>query len=194
MFRGLWIDQSDYTWEAFPVLRFDFSSFALSEDLETYLNLLVHEQAEDHEITLPENISVYQAFRQLIRRLGKAQGPVVILIDEYDKPLIDVLENAERADHHQTVLKNFYTIIKASDEFLRFAFLIGVSKFARVGVFSGLNNLTDLSFDPRYANLLGWDQQELETNFHSYIQALAEAHDQTYAHTLEIIRERYKCE
>jgi hypothetical protein len=109
----------------------------------------------------------------LIQQLAQ-KDRVVILIDEYDYPIIDNIENPAVATEVRDVLKGFYTVIKAMDRYIRFVFLTGISKFSRVGVFSGLNNLQDISMDSRYAALPGITQAELESEFTQRLEHFAE--------------------
>jgi hypothetical protein len=104
----------------------------------------------------------------------KYQKPVVILIDEYDKPILDVIEDIELAKHHRDTLKTFYTVLKEEDAHIRFVFLTGVSKFSKTGVFSGLNNLEDITMSSDYSSMLGITQDELVRYFGEYIDKLQE--------------------
>jgi hypothetical protein len=113
-------------------------------------------------------------FDELLTRLSEINN-VVVLIDEYDKPIIDNIENKQLAIELREILKGFYTIIKACDEYIRFVLLTGVSKFSKAGVFSGLNNLEDISMDTRYSTLLGITKKEMEHSFKEYINQLAQS-------------------
>jgi len=112
----------------------------------------------------------------------------VILIDEYDKPLIDNLSKKEIFIELREFLKAFYSVFKEMDQYLKFVFLTGVSKFSKVGVFSGLNQLQDISMDSNFADLLGWTQEELEKNFDIYIEDLAKKEELTKNETIEKIK------
>ena len=101
--------------------------------------------------------------------LGKEKG-IVLLIDEYDKPIIDYLDNIPQAKEHQKILKSFYSIIKDSDEYIRLLLITGVSKFSKVSIFSELNNLNDITLDRHYASLTGITQEELESQFQPYLK------------------------
>jgi hypothetical protein len=115
-------------------------------------------------------------FRELLTRLGE-RGKVALLIDEYDKPITDLLENDEKVQENVATLKNFYSVLKAPEaEHLHFTLLTGVSKFGKISVFSDLNNLLDVTLDRRFATLLGYTQAELEDYFSAYIDRLAETH------------------
>lgn len=178
LFRGLWLYTSDYRWQAYPIIRLDFnqervqSAEALQEVLTTYLERV----AARYQITLPRS-NYQRQFLQLIEKLAE-QGPagqkkVVILIDEYDKPLLDNIENPVEAIRIRDTLKGFYGVIKAMDPYLRFVFITGISKFSRVGIFSDMNNLTDLTMVPRFATTLGLTEEELRQNFAEHISDFA---------------------
>jgi len=107
---------------------------------------------------------------KLIKELYDKMGKVVVLVDEYDKPLLDHIEKERNRSLIGIFLKNFYGVLKSEDEYIRFIFLTGVTKFSKVSVFSGLNNLYDITMDPRYATMLGYTQEELESDFQDYIE------------------------
>ncbi len=130
--------------------------------LEDSIKRTLHDIAAQYQVKIREGTSSQQ-FSDLIRGLA-AQGQVVLLIDEYDKPILDNIENLEEASHVREILKGFYTVIKSMDAYVRFVFLTGISKFSKVGVFSGLNNLEDLTFHPRFSDMLGIT--EVEVNQH----------------------------
>ena len=184
LFRGLWLYESDYAWPSYPVLHFDFSlerARSATEIIEIIGNYL-QEMADQHKISL-EKTNVQRQFRHLIQQLAEQseQKRVVILVDEYDYPIIDNIENVAEAERIRDVLKGFYTVIKALDSHVRFLLLTGVTKFSRVGVFSGLNNLTDLSMDSRFAALPGITQTEIATNVSEDLEAFAQQHGQSVA-------------
>ncbi len=172
LFQGLWIDQSDYQWQPHPIIRLDFSLIPIktADELETALIDLLQQIAIKHQITLRSG-PYYTKFSDLISQLSN-KGPVVILIDEYDKPLIDHLTNLEEAKKIREVLKGFYTIIKAMNAHIRFVLLTGISKFSKAGVFSSLNNLSDITLHDRFSSCVGITQNELESYFEDYILAL----------------------
>jgi hypothetical protein len=173
LFKGLWIDSSDYEWQPHPIIRIDFSlnpvtnASELEEAIKKEVNLI----AQQNQLTLSDGKS-HQQFRELIYKLY-GEGQVVILIDEYDKPIIDNLSNIEEAKRIRELLKSFYTVIKGMDQYVRFVFLTGISKFSKVGVFSGLNNLEDLTMSPAFSAAVGITEQELRDNFGEHITSLA---------------------
>lgn len=174
LFRGLWLYESDYKWQSYPVLRIDFSwhNVTNADSLQVVIDSYLTELAEAHGIRL--NGFDYQSrFRNLILQLGQ-KAKVVILIDEYDKPILDNVAQIDEAQRIRDVLKNFYTIIKAMDRYIRFVFITGISKFSRVGIFSGMNNLLDLTLHPRFATLFGITEDELRSDFAEYLADFAQ--------------------
>jgi len=176
LFRGLWLYTSDYQWTAHPVIRLDFSRHSVknAETLERVIDYFVEELARTHQITL-RGFDYQSRFDNLVVQLSEKFAPnkVVILIDEYDHPIINNIENIEEAKRIREVLKGFYTTLKALGGHLRFLLLTGVSKFSRVGVFSGLNNLEDMTMDPIFAAALGITEAEIDQYFGAYVAAVA---------------------
>ncbi len=189
-FEGLAIDNTDYDWKPYPVIQLDMGSVLSQtvDKLEAGLLRNVRICARELGINLSSD-NCYNAFEDLIIELS-AQQPVVILIDEYDKPLLGHIGRASALDVQQ-VLKQFYSVIKTTEPHQRFVLLTGVSKFSKVSVFSDLNNLTDLTMSARSATLLGYTQQELESNFGEYIQCLADQQGMSVAQTLDTLRDWY---
>ncbi len=173
LFQGLWIYDADYRWETFPVLRVDFSLLGVhtARELEHKLTAYLSELAMEYGVPLGAS-DPQQALRLLIRALAR-RNRVVVLIDEYDKPIMDNLDDVAEARRIQDILRGFYTVLKRMDPYLRFVFLTGVTRFSKVGVFSGLNNLKDISMDDRYATMLGITHQELQRAFAPYLAAFA---------------------
>lgn len=173
LFRGLWLYTSPYQWRQHPIIRLDFSlkRAETANELKRTISWLLGLQAHHHQLVLTGGDYIEQ-FTSLILQLS-AQSQVVVLVDEYDKPILDKIENLEEAYQLREVLKEFYTVLKALDAHIRFVLLTGVSKFSRVGVFSGLNHLNDLSMDNQFADMLGITQGELETDFRPYLQQFA---------------------
>ncbi|MCW5212287.1 AAA family ATPase [Desulfobulbus sp. TB] len=148
-----------------PVIHLDLSQVVCHDaaTVEKQLYELIREQAENFAVSLLEKEAPNIAFRQLIKKIGKEQ-PVVLLIDEYDAPILDNLSNPDLIAI-KTVLRGFYKIIKASEQYIRFVFITGISKFTHVGVFSALNNLEDITLADEYASLLGYTREEIATFF-----------------------------
>lgn len=181
LFKGLWIDSSDYQWESYPVIRLDFSQLRAktAEELKQSIKRYIKRIAQEFNIDLPDG-PYHAQFDDLIYELSsRGEKQVVILIDEYDKPLIDnldelnKLDNLKEAIEIRDTLKGFYAVIKAMDRYIRLAFITGISKFSKVGVFSDLNNLTDLTFNPVFATALGLTETELRQDLAEYISDFA---------------------
>ncbi len=172
LFDGLWVaDQWGWT-EQYPVVHISFSSIGYQQHgLEKAIDIMLEQQAETFQIKF-EREGISLRFRELLEKLAARNNKVVLLIDEYDKPLIDYLHDLDRALEHQKILKSFYSIIKDSDPYLRFLLVTGVSKFTKVSIFSDLNNLQDITVHPAYNELCGYTQLELEHYFEDRVQGI----------------------
>ncbi|MFZ4526721.1 MAG: AAA family ATPase, partial [Chlorobium sp.] len=174
LFRGLLIDEQ-WNWEVtYPVIKISFSGGIDSrETLRKNLFYILNDNQKRLDILCDEKEDPNQCFSELIERAWeKYHQKVVILIDEYDKPILDNIENIPDALVILNGIRNFYAKIKENDEYLRFAFLTGVSKFAKVSIFSGLNNLEDISLNPAFGNVCGYTQLDLETSFAPYLEGV----------------------
>ena len=189
LFKGLWIyDKID--WKIHPVIKISFSNISyqkLGLDLAIKKELKIIAEQHNVELSYEDNAST---FRELITKLSKKEK-VVILIDEYDKPIIDYLDNLEKAEEHRNTLKNFYSIIKDADQYIRFFFITGVSKFSKVSIFSDLNNLDDITMDKRYSSMLGWTQEEIEHYFPEHIANVEKHYSAYYTDIKPVIKEWY---
>ena len=187
LFEGLKMMQQEQKWEKYPVLTFDFNGLSPTEDkpLRAYLMRRLDEAEQQYGLEHDEADDVNLRFRTLIPRLHQKTGKrVVVLIDEYDKPLLDLLETDNAGDEQQQaynreVLKAFFSIFKATDDHLRFVLLTGITKFSQVSMFSGFNQPDDISLSSRYDTLLGITEEELHTVFAEGIAELAEAQGMT---------------
>ncbi|GHV13213.1 ATPase AAA [Fibrobacterales bacterium] len=176
LFKGLAIDSLPLEWKKHPVIHIALNSGDFSKDsevLESILHNILLNTANGFDIELRGDVVSVQ-FSNLILDLHNQFGEkVAVIIDEYDKPLLDSIDKKDIHDAIRSALKGFYGVLKASDEHLKFVFLTGVTKFSKVSIFSDLNNLTDLSLNPRYADICGITQEELETNFKEEIDSIA---------------------
>jgi hypothetical protein len=166
LFKGLFIEDK-WDWEQRnPVVKISFSNIDHKElGLSIAIKKELRSLAEKFGFELKSDSNGLM-FRELIETICKNQGKVVVLIDEYDKPIIDYLgEDTEKALENQSILKGFYSILKDADDYLRMVFITGVSKFSRVSIFSDLNNLQDLTIDYRFGGICGITQHELDNNF-----------------------------
>ena len=193
LFKGLAADNMDLDWKPSPVLHFDFNAENFS--LENGLELLLDSYLRTHEKIYGKNIedtSPSQRFKALIEAAYRQTGrEVVILIDEYDKPLLDIEENKELFEKNQRILKSFFGNLKSMDKYIRFVLITGVARFNKVSIFSDLNNLDDISIVDEYADICGWTEDELVSNFRPGIQTLAEKRKKTFDDTLRALREYY---
>ena len=194
LFRGLAIDRSDYDWKTYPVMRLDMGS-CQAETVELFwdkLRLLLEREAVRNDVPYPKGVPVSSAFCVLIDRLA-AKSPakqMVLLLDEYDKPLLGHLGTPE-VTKFKNALKEFYSVIKTQEASQRFAFMTGVSKFSKVSVFSDLNNLVDITMDARFATLFGYTREEVKANFPDLLAALAEAQGLTPEAAFAKLEEMY---
>ena len=191
LFNGLAIDKLDYDWQSYPVIHLDMGSCAKSssEDLNRVLSKEISTIAAQHKIELSDG-DASEKFKEFVILLSANDQKVVILVDEYDKPLLNHI-GKESAKEIQGVLKNFYSVIKTTEPYQRFALITGVSKFSKVSIFSDLNNLTDLTMTASEATLLGYTQEELEENFDEYIDAVAKEQDLSKEACLNKLRDWY---
>ncbi len=193
LFEGLWIeDQWDWS-ETNPVLHISFSSIGYKElGLEKALHDHLDEVIEKEGLNVDET-ALSQKFKVLIHQLHQKIGErVVLLIDEYDKPIIDYLgKEIEQAKENREILKNFYSILKDSDPHLRLVFITGVSKFSKVSIFSDLNNLYDITLSEDFITMLGYTQEELEFYFQQHLEFFCEKKNYTCEKALADIRRWY---
>lgn len=170
LFKNLWIyDKID--WKKHNIIKISFNeiaykNFGLTKGLTAYMERISAKKNLKIKIDDPSLM-----FQELIEKLSKDEK-VVILIDEYDKPIIDYVDNPEKARENRDILKNFYSILKDSDPYIKFLFITGVSKFSKVSIFSDLNNLTDLTLSPRASLLTGITHQEMLDNFQEHLANL----------------------
>jgi hypothetical protein len=168
LFRGLKI-HPHWDWSTrYPVIRISFAEGVLQsrEGLDARIADLLRINREALAVAVHPDLDIAGAFGELIRKTHAHYGQrVVVLVDEYDKPILDNLNDRDTARAMRDGLRNLYSVIKGSDAHIRFAFLTGVSKFSKVSIFSGLNNLKDITIDARYSALCGYTEQDVETVF-----------------------------
>ncbi|MGP1594827.1 MAG: ATP-binding protein [Treponema sp.] len=206
LFSGLYIEQAEEeqaaqenrtAWLEYPVLYFDFNigQYLENDALNERLDSLLKEQESLYGILVAKEEKPFFAsrFERLVKSACQQTGKqVVVLVDEYDKPLLQTMGvNEELNEHYRNTLKAFYSVIKTCDQYIRFAFLTGVTKFSKISIFSDLNNLKDISLHEAYAGICGISQRELEANFHLEIQALAQKQEFDYSHALAALKQWY---
>jgi Predicted AAA-ATPase/PD-(D/E)XK nuclease superfamily len=195
LFKGLWIDDK-WDWEqpVRPVIhlsfvRLEYKQFGLLDAILTELKAW----SKVFGYPISNEAAFKSTFEGLIKHVHQQHGRIVILIDEYDKPIIDYLEKAKlpQAKENQEIMKEFYAILKDAEPYLYLLFITGVSKFSKVSIFSDLNHLSDLTLNRKYATIAGYTQAELEHSFEGYIQVIAKAHYTTRTSLLAAIKDWY---
>ena len=175
LFKGLAIEALPWEWKEYPVIHLDMSAencAAGKDRLVELVNRYLKSNAEKYGVDLP-NGNLSTKFEYLIRELHKIKGKVAIIIDEYDCPLLDAINHPQIHSEIKEELKGFYKVLKASDQYIQFVFITGITKFAQVSLFSGMNQPEDVSFNEDYAALCGFTQKELETYFEPEIKEYA---------------------
>ena len=193
LFKGLFIETVEKDWTEYPVLRFSMASgkHMEKEQLERYLGMRLAEYEGKYGITNPavdNNDRLTVLIQTAYQKTGKK---VVILIDEYDAPLLDVVHEDKTLPVLRNVMRNFYSPLKDSDPYLEFVFITGITKFSQVSIFSELNNLTNISMDEEYAAVCGITMEEMLTQAHDYIERLAQNNKWTYDETVRLLAQQY---
>ena len=193
LFEGLAIAGLETQWEKFPVLHLDLNAekYDSVKGLDSILSRYI-EQWEDKYEKEEREQTLSDRFAGVIRRAYEKTGKgVVVLIDEYDKPMLSAILDEKLSDEYRKTLKAFYGVLKSSDRYLRFAFLTGVTKFAQVSVFSDLNQLVDISTKPEYASLCGITKDELLQVFTPELKILAGKQNMTFDEAVEKMTQQY---
>ena len=193
LFEGLAIEGLEKEWKDYPVIHLDLNAkkFDTEEDLIRLIDrqLLVYESVYG---SVPTDVTIDDRFVSLIRNAAEKSGErVVILVDEYDKPMLQAIGNDGLQSQYRNTLKAFYGVLKSMDGYIKFALLTGVTKFGKVSVFSDLNNLEDISRNKYYADICGISEEELLKNFSDDIQELASANGQSFDQACEQLRTDY---
>ena len=193
LFEGLAIYDQETEWKKYPIFHIDLNTanFREKDSLYTVLNDYLTTWESKYG-TRESEATLALRFKGVIARAAEKEGcGVVILIDEYDKPILQTLRDPELQAEHRAQLKAFYSVLKTQDRYIKFAFLTGVTKFGKVSVFSDLNNLTDISMDHRYISICGMTEKELLTNFKEGINELTSANEDNETETIDKLRMRY---
>ena len=193
LFKGLAIEKLETEWEEYPVLHFSLAGGKHMEKdtLERYLDQRLMEQEEKFGVkntAADPNDRLAHLIRYAYQKTGKQ---VVVLIDEYDAPLLDVVHEDEHLVELRQVMRNFYSPLKDADPYLRFVFLTGITKFSQASIFSELNNINNISMLPEYGGLCGITKEELETQMQEDVAYLGKRLGKTYEETMEALRKNY---
>ena len=193
LFQGLFIDGTEKNWISYPILHFDLSAqkYDSAESLYDILNDILAKWEKKYG-TEPSEVSLSLRFQGIIQRAAEKAGKgVVILVDEYDKPMLQAIGNDNLQNTYRDTLKAFYGALKSKDQYIQFALLTGVTKFSKVSIFSDLNNLMDISFDKRYAELCGITENEIHTWLEEDLYDLAANTNMSYEQVCTSLKERY---
>ena len=193
LFEGLVIEKLEQKWMEYPVLHFDMSGgkHMEKEQLEDYLSNRLEAEEKKWGITHSKR-GVNDRLTELITTAYEISGKqVVVLIDEYDAPMLDVAHERKTLDELRNVMRNFYSPLKMCEPMLRFVFLTGITKFSQVSIFSELNNIKNISLDDEYAGVCGITKEELLTQMSEDIDVLAEALEMTREETIAKLKENY---
>ena len=193
LFEGLAIYDLETEWKKYPIFHIDLNTanFREKDSLYNVLNDYLTGW-EDKYGARESEATLALRFKGVIARAAEKEGcGVVILIDEYDKPILQTLRDPELQAEHRAQLKAFYSVLKTQDRYIKFAFLTGVTKFGKISVFSDLNNLMDISMDYRYVNICGTTEEELKSYFKEGISELASANGDSESETIDKLRMRY---
>lgn len=193
LFKGLAIEKLERDWTEYPVLHFSMASGKHMEkqQLQRYLLFTLKKNEERYGIecdSVDPNIRLSNLIQTLYQQTGKQ---VVVLIDEYDAPMLDVAHEKESLDALRNIMRNFYSPLKDSEPMLRFVFLTGITKFSQVSIFSELNNIKNISMDDEYADICGITKEELLSQMSEDIDTLAKAQGLTREKTVEKLKENY---
>ena len=195
LFDGLAISRMEYDWKKYPVIHISFAEVSHKTDMELIDNVKVtlHNCAQKYGVSIDQSIAPGTYLAQLIIKLHEKHGPVVVIIDEYDKPILDHIDDKAMVEKMQQLMRSLYGVFKGNNvgSCMRFLFITGVSRFSKVSLFSELNNLKDLSMNEDVATMCGYTQQELEENFKEHINALAQAKGWTYQQALAELKRWY---
>ena len=192
LFTGLAIAEKETEWAKYPIIYFDFNvgDFTSEEDFRKSLGLKLSNYEEIYGSNGAQTFA--DRFSELLKAAHKQTGmQAVVLVDEYDKPLLNAIGNEELVDTFRKILKSFYGVIKGEDEHIRFVFITGVTRFDKVSIFSDLNNLNDISLDEKFSSICGITQEELESLFVPEIENMAEKNALTKLECIAQLKKNY---
>ena len=193
LFKGTFIDGVEKDWTEYPVLRFDMSlaKHQSKEDLPRYLLYIIESNERKFGLTsdlTDPNLRLTNLIQRAYELTGKQ---VVVLIDEYDAPLLDVAHEKTQLDDLRQIMRNFYSPLKACDKYLKFVFITGITKFSQLSIFSELNNLNNISMQEQFAAVCGITVEEVQTQMSDYIDRLAQKYEQTPEEVFDELKKKY---
>lgn len=193
LFKGLYIDRVEETWTSYPVLRFDMSmaKHGDEERLKRSLGYMLQREEQKWDIISPK-LDVNERLQDLIMTVHRKTGKkVVVLIDEYDAPLLDVMHQTDVMNELRQIMRNFYSPLKSCDPYLHFVFITGITKFSQLSIFSELNNLKNISMNKDFAAVCGISEEELVAYMSDYLDDFAQANQQTRQEALNALKKQY---
>lgn len=195
LFEGLHVRENfNWNWEPYPVIRMDFTGedYTVDGNLEKFLSAFLRDNEEEHGIEPYPDDTISLRFASLIKKLSKKTGKkVVILVDEYDKPILDAIDNDSVAKRNTEVLRALYSVLKAQSESIEMAFLTGITRLGNLNIFSGINNLKDISLYDDYAAICGISEWEINTYLKESIKRFAELNKISLSESLKLLKTRY---
>ncbi|MGM9846874.1 MAG: AAA family ATPase, partial [Muribaculaceae bacterium] len=193
LFKGLFIDSVEKDWTEYPVFRFDMSSAKhIDKDrLHRFLGSMLEREEEKWNITSPKQDANDRLLDLILTAYKQTGKQVVVLIDEYDAPLLDVAHEKAKLDDLRQIMRNFYSPLKACDPYLRFVFITGITKFSQLSIFSELNNLKNISMDPAFAAVCGISEEEIQTQMSDYLDDFAVHQEITREEAMTALKKQY---
>ena len=194
LFKGLAIDKLEKDWVKYPVIHLDLSSgkYYAIENLESVLNDILNDYEDRFGIDVQSGSSYGIRLKNIIQYAVQKTGhQAVVLIDEYDAPMLDSNNKPELQEKIRDIMRDFFSPLKAQEANLRFVFLTGITKFSQLSIFSELNNIKNYSLDDEFATICGITQDEMLANFHEGIEELAKANDLTFDEAVAKLKEQY---
>ena len=193
LFKGLFIDSVEKDWTEYPVLKFSMASakHVDTDRLNRYLGSMLEREEVKWNITSPKQDANDRLLDLILTAYNKTGKPVVILIDEYDAPLLDVAHEKVKLDELRQIMRNFYSPLKDCDPYLKFVFITGITKFSQLSIFSELNNLKNISMDPAFAAVCGISEEEIQTQMSDYLDDFAVHQEITREEAMTALKKQY---
>ena len=193
LFKGLYIDTVEKDWTEYPVLKFSMASakHVDTDRLNRYLSSMLEREEEKWNITSPKQDANDRLLDLILTAYEQTGKRVVVLIDEYDAPLLDVAHETVKLDELRQIMRNFYSPLKDCDPYLKFVFLTGITKFSQLSIFSELNNLKNISMDPAFATICGISEDEIKTQMADYLDDFADKNSFSREETVKRLKRQY---